>query len=106
MNAIPLPAEFLDQFTQAFNSTGLSTPLTDEQTQHLKRVLIGSHYARQQFQRNPNWLEQLLANPMSEAPPLLLEGDEITAGPPPTNAGHNLAGFKSPGKPPGHLRSA
>ncbi|HNG60290.1 MAG TPA: bifunctional glutamine synthetase adenylyltransferase/deadenyltransferase, partial [Cellvibrionaceae bacterium] len=80
MNAIPLPAEFLDQFTQAFNSTGLSTPLTDEQTQHLKRVLIGSHYARQQFQRNPNWLEQLLANPMSEAPPLLLEGDEITAG--------------------------
>ena len=46
---------------------------------NFKRVILGSHWARQQFQRNPTWLEHLIHNPMSTAAPPQLAGDEAAA---------------------------
>lgn len=49
------------------------------QSSQLQRVIVGSHYARQQLQKHPQWLAALLENPFAAAEPLNLEGDETIA---------------------------
>lgn len=79
MQLIPPPAELNNQYAADLSALNIQAPLNEQQAQQLKRVIIGSHWARQQFQRNPTWLEHLIHNPMSTAAPPQLAGDEAAA---------------------------
>ncbi|MEY4589948.1 MAG: hypothetical protein RL497_2024 [Pseudomonadota bacterium] len=79
MHLIPLPEELHAQLAQAFESLNQQAALNEQQTAQLQRILIGSHFARQQFQQNPHGLQHLLTNPMHTAQPLVLAGDEAAA---------------------------
>jgi [glutamine synthetase] adenylyltransferase / [glutamine synthetase]-adenylyl-L-tyrosine phosphorylase len=75
---LQLSSELTTEWQQSLSLLALEN-LTPSQTTQLQRVIIGSHYARQQLQQNPVLLQQLLLNPMSQAQPLALSGDEHAA---------------------------
>jgi [glutamine synthetase] adenylyltransferase / [glutamine synthetase]-adenylyl-L-tyrosine phosphorylase len=79
MHLIPLPEELRAQLPVVLASLNLPATLNEQQTAQLQRVLIGSHYAHKQLQHNPDWLQQLLTDPMSQVQPLALLDDETAA---------------------------